>query len=320
MDELNNPNDDLLGVANSHARDIEAACTDVAATIFPTAISRPTDVVLNAVSMKLMQIVGDLEARLLDKSTDIAVQPATWSLLVRSGFLREADLVDFALARVSEDRLDAALTTPTPGLPAALLDHPDGNVADAAQILLASDSLHRRSRGKSYLLLPPELLHKTCWRVVAGLEIIEGQRSQATNSAARQLLASYEEAEVAQVAAHKLVHFLEEQYHDKLLNPEYCGLHLFVAKLATELELDHDHVLRLLDCGSSAPFIVLMAAMRRPQHDAGALLMLLRGQAITSREAALFASGYEKLDPATARLQIAEWSLARANFLAFGNP
>ena len=97
------------------------------------------------------------------------------------GFCVSPTLSIFALARVAEDRLEARLATTKPPLLNKLLDHADGNVAEAAQMLLAADSLHRHVRGNAYLALPAELLHKICWRVVAALEVLNGRRSTRGN-------------------------------------------------------------------------------------------------------------------------------------------
>jgi hypothetical protein len=313
-------NDDLLSIAVLHARDIDALCTDVAAIIFPTAMQSPTDAVISAVSMKLLQLVSDIESRVLDKAIEPNARPTTWPLLAQSGFLREADLVDFALARVSEDRLDAKLGASQGMLPVELLDHADGNVADAAQLLLAADSLHRRSRGRSFLTLPPELLHKLCWRIVAALEVSHGRRSSGNIEAARDIIAGYDEAQTSVSAARKIVHFIGDEYAGELLDPSRSGLHLFVATLSAQIGLDHDHILRLADCGSAAPLAVVLVAAGLSKEHARANLVLLRGETLTSREAAIFDTSYDLIDRQTAVTTIASWSVARSSYLALGKP
>jgi hypothetical protein len=318
LDQHTSQNEDLLFVGALYARDTQALCNDVAAVIFPTAIAPPTDVTTSAVTLKLVQIVTDIERRLQRLGYTSALQPATWPLLAQSGFLREADLVDFALARVAEDRLEARLNMTTVSLPAQLLDHPDGNVAEAAQILMAADSLHRRSRGSTYLGLPAELLHKLCWRVVAALEVFHGSRSPDIIAAAREIIAGYDEGQTTAAAARKIVHFVGQPHRDTLLKPELAGLHLYVASLSAALNIDHDHVLRLIDAGSSAPFAVMMSALDLPKEHAIALIFLLRGEALTSREAGIFDRGYNALDQQVVRSALSTWSMARTQFLAFG--
>lgn len=320
MDHLFGQNDDLLSVAATHASDIDALCADVAAIIFPTAINPPTDAVITAVSTKLVQLVSEIESKLLARPNEPNSTPVTWTLLYRSGFLREADLVDFVLARVSEDRLEARLDAKKATLPARLLDHADGNVADSAQILLAADSLHRRSRGNAYLALPPELLHKLCWRIVAALEVSQGQRSPDVIAAARNLIANYDEGQTIISAARKVVHFIGNDHRSELLDPEQSGLHLFIARISAEVNLDHDHILRLIDSGSSAPLSVMLAALEISKEDASNILMLLSGQRLTLREAAIFDNCYSLIEHEAVAAEIAAWSVSRSNYLAFGKP
>jgi hypothetical protein len=319
VDQLSSQNEDLLSIAATHARDIDALCTDVAAIIFPTAIHPPTDAMTTAVSTRMVGLVSDIESQLLGISEKPNFLPATWTLLADSGFLREAALVDFVLARVSEDRLDSRLGSSNTTLTADLLDHPDGNVAEAAQLLLAANSLHRRSRGGSYLTLPPELLHKLCWRVVAAIEVLESRRSPAIIAAARQLINGYDESQTTASSARKIVHFLGTDYLAELLDPEKSGLDLFVAKVSAEVNLDHDHILRLIDCNSSIPSALIMAALGLPKDVASARLLLLRGQLLTSREGAIFDRHYDSMERQTAIAEISSWSASRASYLAFGN-
>lgn len=318
LDQNTGQNEDLLSVGALYARDAHALCNDVAAVIFPTAITPPTDALISAVTSKLVQIVTDIERRLQGQSDNRTQQPATWPLLAQSGFLREADLVDFVLARVAEDRLEARLDRAMAVMPVQLLDHADGNVAEAAQILMAADSLHRRSRGNTYLALPAELLHKLCWRVVAALEVFHGSRSAEIMAAAREVIAGYDEGQTTAAAARKIVHFVGTTHQDTLSKPELAGLHLYVASLSAALNIEHDHVLRLIDAGSSAPYAVMLSALAVPKEQAIALIFLLRGEALTRREAGIFDHGYNALDQQIAVDALLTWSMARAQFLAFG--
>ena len=103
MDGLLGPQDDLLSIARVHARDVDALCQDVASIIFPSAVHTPSEATISAVSVKLLQIVRDIEARLQEATPKSVSGP----LLARSGFLRETEIADFALARVAEDNLMA---------------------------------------------------------------------------------------------------------------------------------------------------------------------------------------------------------------------
>jgi hypothetical protein len=246
--------------------------------------------------------------------------PVTWQTLARSGFLREPDLIDFLLARVSEDRLEAMIAGDKTTLPMLLLDHADGNIAEAAQTLLAAESLHRNGAGNSHFALSPELLHKLCWRVAAALEVIHGARQPDVVAAVRTVIANYSESNRAQAAARKIVHLTSEAERASLLNPETAGVHLHVAALSAKLYLDQDHVVRLIDSGSSAPYAIMLAASRLPKSSAAGALYLFRGGSLTVREAGIFDAGYEALNSQDALAETAKWASARTSYLAFGQP
>ncbi len=311
-------NDQLLKVAADHARDLHSLCADVATVIFPSAMVPPSEATINGVSAKLLQIVSDIEAAMVPG--EHAVQPLSWSILARSGFLREPDLIDFILARVSEDRLEAALASDAPTLPTLLLDHADDNIAEAAQSLLAAESLHRHTVGNSHLTLSPELLHKLCWRVAAALEVVHGARRPEIVSAARDIIARYSEASRAQAAARKIVHLSVEDEQATLLVPAMAGLHLHVAVLSAKLDLDQDHVVRLIDSGSSAPYAIMLAGAGLPKAQAIEAIYLFRSNSLTTREAAIFDSGFDSLDSREALAEAANWAAARTSYLAFGQP
>lgn len=307
-------NEDLLSVATAHARDVDALCLDVAAVIFPSATHSPSEAMISAVSVKLLQVVRDIEIKLAGETRE----PKTWPLLVRSGFLRDTALVDFAMARVAEDRLDARLGNGQLAFVNGLLDHPDNNVADAAQILLAADSLQLRAQGRTYLNLPPELLHKSCWRVVAALEVSQGERSDEVIKAAHGLIASYNEAHTAPAAARKILHFLGDELRSELLNPNICGVHLFVAHLSATLNLEHDHILRIVDFESAFAFMIMLAAMGIAKSDALRILLDLRTPTLTQREASVFETSYASISAQVAHDTVSTWSASRLSLLTFG--
>ena len=314
MDGLLGPKDDLLSIACAHARDVDALCQDVASTILPSATHTPSEATISAVSVKLLQIVRDIEARL----QGAAQESITGPLLARSGFLRETDIVDFALARVAEDNLTARLGGGFSQLAVDLLDHTDKCVKEAAQALLAADSLQLRSQGRSFLTLPPELLYKVCWRIVAAFEVLSGNRSDQIINSARALIASYDEARTAPASARKIVHFLGAEDRASLSNPHHAGIHLFVAHLSADLNIGHDHILRLIDFESAFPMMVMLAAAGVPKGAALKTMIDLRAQILSPREAALFEAEYLHFIPEMAREQLSNWSAARALSLSFG--
>lgn len=318
LDKLPNSKEDLLTVGAIHARDVHALCNDVAAMIFPSAITLPTEATISAVTSKLVTVVSDMEVKLNGREgVPLSGLPSTWTLLSQSGFLREPDLIDFMLARVAEDRLETKVAGSTQQLPSQSLDHADPHVADAAQALLAANSLHRRARGFSYQALRPELLHQLCWRLVAAIEVGNSQRDVTVIDRARTLLLDYDEGRTAQAAARKLVHFLGKGRHSDLLDPTIAGLQLYSACLANALEIDQDHVLHLIDIGSSAPLGIMLRALGIDAEQAMAAIYLFKGFSLTPRDIALFERGFDHLEPDVAKIEVRRWASARAQYLMF---
>jgi len=98
-----NPNEGFLSIARAHARDADVLCLDVAASIFPAALHPASEATISAVSVKLLEIMGDVESCLVGNTA----ADETWSLLARSGFLREPDPPGFQNIRtptVESDR------------------------------------------------------------------------------------------------------------------------------------------------------------------------------------------------------------------------
>lgn len=310
--------DQLLKVAAEHARDIHALCADVSTVIFPSAMVPASEATIAAVSIKLRQIVTDIEAAVLPSVS--SQTPLTWPILARSGFLREPDLIDFILARVSEERLETVGGTHFATAATALLDHANAEIAQAAQTLLAAESLHRHGMGRSHQSMPPELLHKLCWRIAAAHEVASGARQPEVVDAVRILISQYSEADRAQAAARKIVHFSNGTERLSFLYPGSAGVHLHVAALSSLLDLDHDHVVRLIDAGSSAPYAIMLAAAGVAKADAINSIYLFRGASLTPREAGIFDAGYLGLEKHGALTEIAKWASARTSYLAFGLP
>lgn len=308
-------NDRLLQLAADYARDIHACCADVGMVLFPSAMVPPSEAIISAVSAKLRQIVSDIEFAILKDGT--GQTPTTWEMLTRSGFLREPDLIDFMLARVAEDRLSQMATVNPVQMAQRLLDHPKAVIVEASKTLLAAESLHHHSARRSYLVLTPELLHKMCWRVVAALEVTQNTRQQAVIEAAKTIIADFSEANRAQSAARKIVHFSSDFEKSELLKPELAGLHLHVAALSKTLNLDHDHVVRLIDSGSSTPYAIMLAGAGVDKAHAAGAIYTFRGDVITLHEAGIFDAGYEALQQQHVQAEISKWATARTNYLAF---
>jgi hypothetical protein len=318
-----NPQDELLSVAAMHASDGHLLCTDVSAMVFPRSQYAPTDEMLSAVSQKLTALVSGIESALrVDDANAAETQALSWRLLARSGFLREAPLIDFVLARHCEDRLSAKISTSgefdiSAQLPVRLLASADPVLASAAQVILAANSMQKHPARLLHREMGAELLHQLCWRVVAALQVEMGQQDAAVLDNAKALLAGYDEGQTVKAAARKAVHFLSNDQRSDCINPAKAGLHLFVALLASESGLDQDHVLRLIDGGNSAPLAVLLRILNVSRDDAMAVICLFKGFNLTPREISLFDARYDSLSSQEAHEAIRKWAVARTQFLAF---
>jgi hypothetical protein len=318
-----NPEVELLATAAYHARDAQARCDDVAAMLFPTGHSIPSDALISKVSSGLHSLVSAIQKVVMPALVD---EPETvtscWQLLSRSGFLRDPPLIDFMLARHAEQHFSANLTKASSvaiaeQLPVLLLDNANPNIAETAQTLLAASGMRGLSGASLHHELSPELLHQTVWRVVAALQILRGMRDVDVIERAKELLATHEEGQIARVAARKLVHFLGDNEALRLSSPETAGLDLYISALAADVGIDHDHVLRLMDAHSCAPFVTVLKARGTLHEDAMAVLILLKGFDLTPREIGVFDEGYNSLPPEMARAEIQRWAIERTTYLAF---
>lgn len=310
----------LIAAASSHARDAQDICHDISATLFPRALNGASEELVSAVRTKILALVSGIEAALQGSENQAGGKlPQSWSLLSMSGFLGEADLVDFMLARIAEDHIEQNLANsggehPSPFF-MALIDDANVQIADTARALLAADSIHRRARGHSYRALRPEMLHRLCWRVVAALEVAEGKRDPEITTRARALLDGYDEAETTQAAARRIVHLFDPSRRQELLDIQQAGLHLFIAHIAASLDMEHDHVLRLIDGASAAPLATILRALGVSPDAALTLIYLVKGFSLTPQDIHLFESGYVELVRDDAMAEIRQWSAERARGL-----
>ncbi|NJM51300.1 MAG: hypothetical protein HC843_10895 [Sphingomonadales bacterium] len=315
--------DNLLAVARYYARDAKAQCIDVSEMAFPLGHHIPSEEMLSSVSTRLRAVVQAIEARIAPAAdTADSHGPASWDMLSRSGFLKEPVLIDFMLARFAEGRLEVKIAQAddvivTEQLPALCLKNSDLPIAEAAQALLASETLNRRSHKNLYRELPPENLHQLVWRVVAALQILSGAKNEAHIANAKILLDEQDEAQSRRAAARKLALFIPREYQPQMLIPQKAGLPLFIAKLASDTGLDHDHILRLIDGHSSIPLAMMLRYAGVNRDSAMAVICLFKGFDLTPHEVNIFDSGYEAADMEAVEAELSVWAQQRSRFLAF---
>ncbi|MBL0925037.1 MAG: hypothetical protein IBJ12_11305 [Sphingomonadaceae bacterium] len=105
-----------------------------------------------------------------------------------------------------------------------------------------------------------------------------------------------------------------------MLDPKEAGVHLHVATVAGSLGLDYDHMVQLIDAGSSAPYALALKALNIPKSRAIEAIVALRADKVTPRDAGILDSGYDAIDSGSARSEIDKWAANRSSFLAFGRP
>lgn len=317
LEQIQSTHNDLLDVAAFHARDTDALRHDVTAMLFPTAQNTPTEQLLSAVSSQLSAIVTSIYGVLtpaLSHQDDL--RNAVWRLLSRSGFLADKALIDFVLARIIEGRLRARLNDRgrrpiADQMPAMLLGHSDGAIADTAQILLAASSLSLDNPHLLYRELSVEMLHKLCWQIVAALQVGGAGVDKEAITNAKKFLSSHDETQVTRFAAQKLVHLLGDEDAEKCLDVEVAGIEIFVATVARVNNVDNDFVLHLLNTESAAPMAALLKPMGFDMSRAIAMISLLLEDAISARDMQLIENCYENLDVEKVQSHIMEWAAAR---------
>ncbi len=296
--------EDILEIADSDARAANALRDDLLAALFPYGTVPPSELLQTQVKIKLQALVAGLQLALgIDQAST-----GGWDILARSGLLREGSLIEFALARLAEEKLQRQLALSGYGsalaqLPVSLLGHENSRIAEMAKTLLQAEQLATDSR---YLFerLAPEQLHPLCWRVVAAAHH-EGDTAIAQN--AQKLLDMHSADRDPAMVARKLVFFVGSDDHVPFADLRKSGLRLFIAYLAQQLLLPSDQLLRLFGEGSVAPSMLLLKALAIPDEDAAEILMALRGAEDHSMHRSL-AEYYSQLDMIDVRAQIANWT------------
>jgi hypothetical protein len=312
---------DLITIAALHARDVDAVCQAVGTIISLQSIERPSEAMLASANSSLWSLIREIERRLRpDTAKSDEQQPMTWDLLRSSGLLTEPILIDYALARFAETQLQLAIGKSNAShqleqLATRLLSSDDEWIVQATQNFLSAVGRHDGPSGGLLDNLDPQLFHKLCWRVIAAWEIIEGQKDSLSSDAARVLLSRHDEARTLRAAARKLIFFVGADHRLALSNPAEAGLHLFIAWLAQELEIDHDHAVRLAASHSIAPLATMLRAAEVDQERAMAILFLLKGFDLKPVEVNMFEGNYANLDPLKAMQAVHNWRAERARLL-----
>ncbi|MFM2410483.1 MAG: hypothetical protein RL481_1311 [Pseudomonadota bacterium] len=300
---VDNPQDSAAH-ADADVRAAEALRDDLLAVLFPRCGALPSEYVQSAVRLKIQMVVQGIERQLTNRDGP----PQSWDALSASGLLREPSLVEFALARLAEEKLKFNLeaggaTQALSQLPVLLLGHENPRIAVMARQLLSADR-STASMGELYRRLPNSDLHLLCWRVVAAVHDVEGCDVDAVTSKATELLAGHNGDSDPVQLARKLVFFLGPDHRATLIDPRKAGLHLFIAAMAQEYRLESDLLYRLIAGDSPFALLLLLRGQGLPVEQLPSLLVALRGGHDSSPD---IADAYTNIDPIEARAAISAW-------------
>ena len=295
-------------MANGQVRATHALRDDLLAVLFPHSGVLPSELLQSRVRVKLKALTSGIQRALLPDDDE---DPDGWESLSESGLLREAALIDFALARIAEDQLRTNLRsnqTPSPlsQLPVTLLSHENERLAEMARTLLHAEQKGAADDHALYHRLKSEHLHQLCWRVVAALIDNHAADSRTLSASAHVLLANHHSNLDPMAIARKLIFFLGPEYRDLAKDPGHAGLYLFVASLGREYNLDDDFVIRLIGETHSAPLSLLLRGQEIDPDAALGIMATLQGKTALAEMPEL-RDQYMSIAPVEARATIDSW-------------
>ncbi len=309
----NDPDAELLAVADMNARDCEFLRADLPVLAFPQSKQRPSEEMLAFIRRDAQHLLSDLIAAI---SQDADAQLLSDEAGAMRTFFADPTLLELLISRYAwcelEKKLDANSDTPlSQTLPARLLVDANQHIADSAQTILAASNLRRRGAPGEWTELPGELLHRAVWRLVALLEAQLDSDSEGYRKAAQTLLADYSEQQRPESAAAKFLHLTGGAYDKQVSDLSFAGLAIFIAAICDRLKLTAGHTAQLLSAPSFGVFAVIQRALNIPQELAIANIYLLHGFDLTPSDIALFENGYPSIAPEDAAQAALGWHIAR---------
>jgi hypothetical protein len=234
-----------------------------------------------------------------------------WQLLAGQGQLRLPSLIEFALARVSEDRIVDRLETHAKGaalnfLPSRLLKNDNTLLAEMAKALLVAEMHRRDPRKYLYLQMDPALLQQAATLVSEAMPA-ERWGDQDAKTALANFLNLEMEPRRLPYAAEKLIFALDAAFQGELIDPLLSGTHLYVAALSRETGLPHDTIIRMIDAQTAAPLILLLTQRKLSPAQMASQIEILRG---ISDDDPVFDTIYDNaspISPETANQLLALW-------------
>lgn len=287
-------------------------CDDLAQLLFPRVQHAPSEATQASVRLVLQMLVLGIESGLGVEQDDAV--PRSWDILCRSGLLREPALLEFALARIAEERISRRVNDGRPEIfgqiAVEMLESKDAILAQSARnLLVAENGLEIRTPERLIRQMPADLLHLLLWRVVAVFQSGSIGQARSFVDAGNGLLSGHDESMTLNAAAAKLVYFLPDDVRAGLNDPARSGLSLYVSGLAQEFRLSHDRILRFIDEDAVSPFLVLLRARGSDAATAMSIAQYLRGHRADDYLLPQLLAQYEALDTETARSAILRWRL-----------
>ncbi len=304
----------IFAIAASSARDDADMRDDIIAMLGLKARMRPSDQLMAFIENALIEIVRSIENTLLDVRSETKEYPQTWPILVRSGLITDPKLIDFMRARFAEYRLSLALAkngqrADQGHMIHSLLEDSDPEIAETAKHLLGAEN-YIANGIVAISSLRAEQAHMLIWHVVAALITLEAMPSKELQARAKDYLLRHDERENGEFLARKLLNLLSDDPLSDINYIDKTGVNLFFTSIATTLDMEKDHLLRLADNVSILPLAIILAAAQFPKESALEIVCNLKSFDFKPAEIALLETEYDNIDAQDARRQLKNWSVA----------
>ena len=264
----------LLSRAAADGRSDRARLASLAARAFPAEADEWSEEQVTATRTRLITIAASLLRALAGAGGD---SEGALARLSDDPALADPELIAFAstealLSVLGEQLRSRAGQTLVPPRAAALTEHADAGIADAALAWLTAD-MGAAQADRAYGQLPARLLHR-----LAG--IVAARIPPATIAGLDRLLADHDESRTAAVARRRLAHMLAATGEAPVMladGPAAIGLPLWFALLAQTSGLDLGAIVRAAALKDWQRIAVMLRAAGVAAEPAGAALLALAG-------------------------------------------
>jgi len=248
----------FVDIAMQSARDLSAARQDLPHYIFPSSNLLIDEHLIASVKNSLYMIVFNIERSILREallSDKISKKSLSYPILMESGLLNNADIIDAALSLYNYHNLilkDGGVQKPLWNND--FLKHNDEKIDTIIHKFSLAQSRFNSLTLGDYYELRPETLHQLIWQIVATFEIIDGEIQTSIIDAANNILSQYDEADTIASSTGKLIYYLRSSNInlDKFWNYKSSYAAIFIALLEYESSLDNRMIMKILNDRSPA--------------------------------------------------------------------